>query len=706
MEYSITEIKAVGNVILSLNGQLICQTEPIWEPGDEDPWIPGENLSKKPAAFLLDEDEVPAQLEVTFQVPDKNLEPGKYTVTGVYEKELFFGSVEISDYTEKIVINVFNTINPQQEFTRIADVFTWQITMNDTQGSVECKENTTGLELFWLYGKCKDPVFNDVFIEGIPVEILRHIAPIYQVTRERKEEENKNDVKKILIESVVNACFHRNPPAYDINKKESHFIDSSNGLTLRLKKYLNAIYFSYAFCNCFDQAAVLQVFLMAVGITDVKYCQMSPFGYLKLTNLIGRGFCNTPKDSGIYPIVYEKYEDRSYFGNHGFCILSGKGKNDPCEDCIHNGDKPGDLQKSNCLVVDSCLGPHIGNEIMKAYVESAVDEVYPENPGVNPGTVDDIKCYKGVTHINFTFANIKDKSEWIKQVIQKDKKIINNIINNFVVRKWSNPKNCRVLKRKWKAKDWDTICKYEEIIPGIGETIKTCILIEKGEYIDIDLYVSSEKWASINRFFCIKILASLPFPLGESPFKEVSEGLKEFLGPLSAAIETENYCRYLWVFYNVVFDVTLHNVTFNIKKLLIWLNRQGRCILKKGKFPWEEISSYLPQDDSIICEHHFNHNQVIVDKEVTVKPGDLLIVKFEPSPNKQNKPEKNKDILLDFIYEKGDGLEVISKTDSMMKFRAIKPSENKNTTTLVVVALDKDTLLTRTKKYEITVTTN
>lgn len=724
MRLEIIEIKAVGNVKLTFVESIIDREESIWKRGGNH-WIPGENLSKKPAAFLLNKS--PAQLEVTLQTKNAGgkLEPGKTRITlkGVFEGNEFSGSSNIYDNKKKIVINVSHTNNPKK-FTRLAGKFEWYI--RDHKLGTQAPMGKTGLEFFWLYGKRKYPVFDDVFKCGIPVEILRRIAHIYQGTKKSNSAINKTnetDDKKILIEAAVNSCFYSNPPHYDINDQSHSFSELEREknkiikVILKLNKYWEAIKNPRAVCNCYDQAAVLQVFLKAVGITDVKYCEMNSSFFLRLTKLIGRGFCNDPKYTEGFenPIVYEKHYLRSCFYNHGFCILPENGNDDSCEVCIHNGEKekPGKSQKFNCLVVDSCVGPHIGNETMVNYVDRVVDDVFPgskpNGQKGEPEKVKKIKCYKGVTHINFTFANITDKSEWVKRVIKKDKKIINNLINNFVVRKWSNPKNCRVLKKKWKKKDWDTICKYEDIIPGIGETIISWILKEKGECIDIDLYVSSEQWASINRFLSIESLATRL--LDKSPFKKVSEGLRKYLGPLSKAIETENYCRYLWVFYNVVFDVSLHNVTFKIKDLLKWLYRQGRCIFERKKIPWEKrekngeknIDKYLPREKYIICEHRYEDNQVIVVKEVTVKPGDLLTVKYVPPQHKQKKPKKKKDILLDFIYEKGDGLEIISKTDNVLKFRAVKPSENKNTTTLVVVALDKDTLLTRTKKYEITV---
>ena len=89
LEVKIIKIKAVGNVLLNLDFKYINKEEPIWEWGN-DPWFPGDNLSLKPAAFILDKSyKSQAQLEVTLQTQNAGvkLEPGKYTLTGVYKEK-------------------------------------------------------------------------------------------------------------------------------------------------------------------------------------------------------------------------------------------------------------------------------------------------------------------------------------------------------------------------------------------------------------------------------------------------------------------------------------------------------------------------------------------------------------------------------------------------------------------------------------------
>jgi hypothetical protein len=114
--------------------------------------------------------------------------------------------------------------------------------------------------------------------------------------------------------------------------------------------------------NCYDCAGAVMLMSNILGCSQ-QYQYMEPFGYLATTHLIGViGSCNNPfyPDAPNAPIPYAldafrkaKIDDDALigtrvFGNHAFTIFNSK-------------------------VFDACAGPHLGSELLPAYVNNAVD---------------------------------------------------------------------------------------------------------------------------------------------------------------------------------------------------------------------------------------------------------------------------------------------------------------------------------------------
>ncbi len=690
--FDILCIKALGNVTL-------CQedrsnpSQPVWEtiPPQDPLWQDGQYLH--PAAFAMN-DEQPSRLEVTVRFQEQPAR-GTYTLTGHYpeDKDLFTfsGRSLVDGSCTEVVFDVCSQF-AVTDFLAMKGNFYWSLTRKDIKETPD--DHITSLEFYWLYDnpQAADP---SLFSKGVPVEILQDVTGAIRVNlgtqaslrpppKDRSTPENAE--KDQVIEVVVDACFVRNPPLYNIYDGTYNFIfpNGYDNITVRLKKYWQALSLdldSYPYpycCNCEDLAAVLQVYLKAIGIADVKYCVMNPFGYLRVTNLVGRGFSNNPKfkdqeEEPIFgqkgmPIVEEMSGFRTYFNRHAFCCLVDAGSANPCEACQHQ-----------CRIVDACVGPHVGGETMAEYVEHAVDNIYPAENG-KPGTEDNITCYDGVMHIDY-IEGVEKEPEFplvveFKEIVGFQPGIKEELEKYFVKRSWPDPKKSRVLgKRGWHL-------FYQDLLPGSGEVLKTWTFRKIAENVTVDLYVSSgNNEYSLNRFLSLgtsTTMDKIPFKKGPS-----------YLGQLSACIETEYHSRYLWVFHNLVFDVALTNVTFKPERLLKRLNRKARCKWYIKKFTADNLRKYLPPTHGIRLR--VNEKPVDGDKiEVTV--GERVMVSLPP----------HEDLLYDFTFEKGKvGLRYIGRTKEGFGFHAHRESENEQV--LVITVVNKKTFMSASKKFCITI---
>jgi len=712
--------------------KVIPRKAPIWR----------ETKTLYPAAFVFGKK---AQLEVDidFTISDK-AETGEYTLIGSYrdfinKKSLFptgvfKGMFKIDDINKTVTVTVHDCYPNDSEFFqgRTGEV-TWRVVLGnhmhdcepqpgqktdkERENSNNDNSHTTNLELYWL--SCDPGKTNpQLFDKGIPVEILQQVNITYQLNEETqgilssmdplppgmKYERPNLPPSSLFISNVVNACFYRNPPGYCISYPTNYFTNNSyNRISLKLRKYLSSINNPDQSCNCVDMAAVLQFYLKALCIADVKFSVLGDFGYLNVTDLIGRGFSNNPfygesqgekifGEKGV-PIVIRESQGRTYFGTHAFCILPEKGNSkSPCDKCCHNnfdgnGDKKPceneEKEAHECIVLDSCVGPHTGYETMSQYVNNTVDNINKSNGdkdihNPNDDKAANIKCYKGVVKFDFNEPLDTEPDSPFTEVFKKiigfktDPEYIKPLGKKFVVRSWPDPRKSRVLRRK----DWKLF--YEDIIQGTGEVLKSWTLLKKRESIHIDLYVASGKnLYSFYRFLSIgsrTSLAKLPF-----------EKCPLHPGQYSAMHVSEDHVRYLWVYYNVVFDVTFTNVTLKPEKLVKWLNRIAGCRLKIKRFSKRNLHKYLPSTDGIRL---YVNNVAKDDKEkIPVKINDTITVKLKARKN----------LLYDFTYETGDGLRLFRKTTEEMEFRVIKELKKENK--LAVVVVDKKNLLCSSKVF-------
>lgn len=176
---------------------------------------------------------------------------------------------------------------------------------------------------------------------------------------------------------VTKGCFELKENKYEILSGAAMFGGASP--TFKLTKYMKPAPRQSAgndFVNCYDQTYAVIVFSGAIGLT-MKGLFLQPFGYLKLTELVGRGRCNNPfptdklenhlidmLENGVsesnspileYFLVVDAQDHyRSAFGNHMFCEYKAK-------------------------IYDACAGPAIGNEDSLGYLLENIDINTPDS---------------------------------------------------------------------------------------------------------------------------------------------------------------------------------------------------------------------------------------------------------------------------------------------------------------------------------------
>jgi hypothetical protein len=668
MEFEIREIKIKknsANIHLSLNGELIPLYKPLWK-----------NEKMYPAVFLMNETPY-AALEVTIHILDGALE-GEYEYilkTHHDEKPVFSGKpIRILPEKKNIIFEVYPQFKAGDVFLISGNILSWNLFRNNKP--ISKHPQSVDLELYWLHGE--DYI---LFKRGVPVEILREMAKSFKLqnhialvqfdtqreTVKLTSSQHKKKTRDWLIDAAVLCCFFYNPPCYDICNPTSRYTKRPCGydyIIFQLMKYLRAKNIPSSTCNCEDQAAALQVFMKAVGISDVWFSYLPKDLYLKLTYLVGRGLSNNPKyanpaNGGLYkklkcvegcnPIIAQKDKYRTSFNYHTFCCL-GKEKNS-------------DEHK----VLDACVGPHTGNEDHQEYICNVADPVNPME--IKPPDPKAIEHYDGVTSIDWIpeckACPESPLTNTFKEKMCLTDEHIKKSVDRFVVCSWPDPRECPPL-----AKDvWEL--RFEDIIPGNNAVLKSWVLYKDGMSIDIELYISSRRDTSaMFRFLEIGSNTNL----SELPYKKGPR----WLGQHSAMSITCSHMQYFWIYHNVVFNITCHNVEKKkVKNLIKWQYEFKKLHIK------ENIDEFLPSVDDITCLH------------TTPQKSKTVTVNMKHQEN----------ILHDFTFSKddkneSDGLRLIDETDVSLVFEAVKKSNNK----LLVVAVDKNTLLVNKKEFTIQVT--
>ncbi|MBV8253672.1 MAG: hypothetical protein JO154_13775 [Chitinophaga sp.] len=554
---------------------------------------------------------------------------GNYTLEALSDTHevLFSGKVT----SETVICKATQT--PEEFATLRNHILHWQL--------VEAKKEiipvgTTWIPIYWTNTKEMAP---SLYRKGINLEALEAIATATKAINVFPYDENTKLLRANAqpVSYYVDTVFNYIPPRYDVWHGATFFTNlgsggNPNNITLYYNSYVAAHNNQNSILNCYDTASVLQYYLNNAGYST-QWLYMNPFGYLKLTPLIGRGMCNNPfyaSYTGGQPQVNVFDKNRTAFGNHAFVKVV-----------------------SSNTVADACAGPHRGNETAAQYVAAAVDTQYPNPPRVPQGTVNNITPYIGVTHVN-TINAVKDTTslphlEAIKKILKyKEVKTLKEDKSGIAF-KWPEPADCPVLHGKWKT-------DYEEIVPGAEEVVKIFMLNNGEHTMNIKLHVvSATKDLAHNRFLTITSFTERAEPSFEAG--------PEDLGEYCAVSTSKHYPIVVFILDNVVMQFSCSDPTTDLIGLAKWFHQAAQ------KHEVKDLHTHLPAA-------HVHHSSL------QPKLGDRFYLSLSTGEN----------AMLEFDEEGQHGLQLISEEDSVLVFDTVKAGK----LPLKVLVVDKDTLLVNT----------
>lgn len=229
--------------------------------------------------------------------------------------------------------------------------------------------NPTRVEVFVVLDVPKDEIYQSK--KGVWVEALRLICEKTGVVGMKESRK--------AAEKIGRYCHGSHGLKYDADIGMSYFDADAYGgkfsLYAYLRKFLTTV-------NCYDQAAALQALCGSLGI-KLRWLFLQPYGFIKVTNLVGWGKCNNPffknPRYNKKKVVARNDPKRSLFGNHAFCGL-------------------------DVYVLDACAGPHGGEEMRGSYIASSIDDkttLYSKFPIPynRPGNFGDLKTPFGLNEV-------------------------------------------------------------------------------------------------------------------------------------------------------------------------------------------------------------------------------------------------------------------------------------------------------------------
>lgn len=353
-------------------------TAPHWPAAND-----GYMQSKKAAVYQIKKDKTHTAT-VKLSVDSKGI-TSKGKLIGKLGKLLFEGDAPVSPGTHEVTVTLKEA---PPALHRAKGKMTWELHA-DPHAALA---GNTQVELFCVFDDPAKPKFFKS--KGVWIEALRFIF------KEAKLE-GTTDIKEGLAK-VTKACFGLKANRYEIEFGGSKFGGALK--TFQLKNYMKPAprqdKLEDEFVNCYDQAYAVIVFSGALGI-HMDGLFLEPFGFLKLTQLVGRGACNNPfpktkheaevnkhreqklimgilgkpykaKEPELedFLVVDPKDPDRNGFGNHMFCEYRAGGSS----------------------IYDACAGPALGTNDRVGYMVNSIDTTTPENIPGFPKTHTDIRA--------------------------------------------------------------------------------------------------------------------------------------------------------------------------------------------------------------------------------------------------------------------------------------------------------------------------
>jgi hypothetical protein len=354
----ILSISANSRITPSLEGKPVKL--PNWKPGID---LDNGLGSKRPGVFKMggwQHNCLAVKVNVTGLSEDETV-----SMTGQLENMVFTGT--ISRNGSHTVLAIPRHI--PKSFKWIQGDMEWSLQLSDGRRA-SITPGKTRLELYWIYDY---PGL--MYKRGVWIEVLRTLGLLCDGTQTTPD----------LVRRIVNHCHLGTGLKYDSTLGASYYAYGTTGGPYALDAYLKE---AWPVCNCLDQAGVLQSFFAALGMNQVNWILMSPYGFLSQAHLIGRSQCNnptflSPKAAGA-PIVDIDAQKRRGFYNLAFCEIGEYG-----------------------LILDSCAGPHLGDETRQQYACLAVDtstSLYRDGYIPYPGTAFAMKRCRGVSDVSGLFT--------------------------------------------------------------------------------------------------------------------------------------------------------------------------------------------------------------------------------------------------------------------------------------------------------------
>jgi hypothetical protein len=341
--------------------------EPHWKTGldvEESTWKVGKKnfsgrYSKRPAVYLCKSSGGSRVATVTVKVNESTVS-GNGKLTGILGSLRFEGDCPLS-VGEHVVVAEIKEV--PDDFTCFMGNIVWRLAGSEASAAL----NSTRAELFFIYDTPHRAYKNGVWIEA-----LRFLNSVVLLHGTHK--------KSDAITKVVRYCHGpKHGLKYDsAGGGRSRYGVTGTGGTLKLSLYLER---ALPTANCYDQAAAVQALCGAAGII-VEWIYLDPFGFIKPTNLLGYGLCNSPFFLSKVPpgnkLMGSNDRERSAFGNHAFCRWSAK-------------------------ILDACAGPHLGTESANEYVDSSIDSqtsLYQLYQSFRPGKAADMVLCPGLAGVS------------------------------------------------------------------------------------------------------------------------------------------------------------------------------------------------------------------------------------------------------------------------------------------------------------------
>lgn len=221
--------------------------------------------------------------------------------------------------------------------------------------------STTRLELTWIY---QQPAA--MFENLSQARVLRLVFSAIDTGASRAA----------VIADVVRLCYSWFNKTWDAVYGAPSYCCIGNGGVFELGDYL--VHHEQAQpVNALDQSAILQTLLGSLGI-QVEWRSMQPFGFLRPTNLIGAGNCNTPffRAMDTKPVVDDEDGRRTLLRHHAF---------------VSCGD----------VALDACAGPREGEYDLERYLAAALDTRTNLGTSDNTGSAGEAAACQGVSSLNF-----------------------------------------------------------------------------------------------------------------------------------------------------------------------------------------------------------------------------------------------------------------------------------------------------------------